>query len=436
MVELKKRLDSDRDLVGTNVSLHPLAELSCIAAWCSCMCFCDKPSSLLLTEVCRMVAMTVFGTVVGTTSPWIGHRHMNFHFCCVTRNVPIVPVAEDYVSPSPSHSYISSWKDGEAFILSKSKHRFVNSGCCSSGLAGTNSQITDQKCFVRFVADALLGIAVSRFLPVVSQATRAVCQRTKILLHPLLGDAGWGKPQGHWLRSTLGLGARQEEDHRPFPIALVSDPSNPCVSGVGSGPSVEACRAGSFASGFDPTQLETSELNELTASVNREFTNQIFEFHLKECCVEGGDAQFAGDSAVEFASSDFCLPGKKKKKKPKSLSQLNLVSFNGNSWSTIKSYISTTSASIVCCQEHKLVDDDIVEAKLRCRTNGWQSFFCSAFKTRKGGKSAGSAVLVRAHVQAWVPESFGASRGSFWPARSASVMVHAGGIGPVCVVSC
>ena len=163
MVELKKRLDSDRDLVGTNVSLHPLAELSCIAAWCSCMCFCDKPSSLLLTEVCRMVAMTVFGTVVGTTSPWIGHRHMNFHFCCVARNVPIVPVAEDYVSPSPSHSYISSWKDGEAFILSKSKHRFVNSGCCSSGLAGTNSQITDQKCFVRFVADALLVIAVSRF---------------------------------------------------------------------------------------------------------------------------------------------------------------------------------------------------------------------------------------------------------------------------------
>ena len=122
-------------------------------------------------------------------------------------------------------------------------------------------------------------------------------------------------------------------------------------------------------------------------------------------------------------------------KKMKTIPKFNAVTFNGNSWSTCKSFLSYTTANIVFIQEHKLLGEGLAAGKLWAMGQGWTGFFCPALATHAGGRSGGVAILVRNYIQAWVPEELCDSNGQWWPGRGQAVVVAAGGTGPVLCVS-
>jgi len=75
---------------------------------------------------------------------------------------------------------------------------------------------------------------------------------------------------------------------------------------------------------------------------------------------------------------------------------LKIIQVNGSCWNTAKTVIAKTDAHLIAVQETKLADDDLIEeASSWCRKRGWQSFWGRAEKTEAGGRSSGTAVLVR-----------------------------------------
>ena len=109
-----------------------------------------------------------------------------------------------------------------------------------------------------------------------------------------------------------------------------------------------------------------------------------------------------------------------------------ISTYNGNSWKNLKSYLMSTSANIVCTQEHRLLGDLLADARLWARSNGWQSFWAPAARTTAGSTSGGVAVFVKAHVQAWLPQQVDPI---FCAHRGIGVVVNAGNLGPVLVIS-
>ena len=258
-----------------------------------------------------------------------------------------------------------------------------------------------------------------------------------------LDEAGCGQHHRDWFVSLCRSVALQENPQLQQPGAGGTDPSNPSVAAglcLPRNDSFVTDKCEPLPAEGRSTLYQSGEqaLRSIASAVNKSLANQIMEFHLKECRDDSSGAPATGDACptIDNPSHDVAkLPAENKRLKRTSC--INMVSFNGNSWSTIKSFMTSTSANIVCCQEHKLVtDNDLIEAKLWCRTHGWQSFFSCGSTTKKGGKSGGTGVLVRTHIQAWIPGEFGDAKGTFWPYRSASVMVHAGGLGVVCISSC
>ena len=75
--------------------------------------------------------------------------------------------------------------------------------------------------------------------------------------------------------------------------------------------------------------------------------------------------------------------------------RFRMVTLNANSWNSLKEYLLVSDASIVCGQEIRLEQKDIIEATIWARTKGWASYWNSSKVTENGGLSAGVVILVR-----------------------------------------
>ena len=140
--------------------------------------------------------------------------------------------------------------------------------------------------------------------------------------------------------------------------------------------------------------LHFSSIRELVVDINDHFRNQLMEFHQREFeslhQVPSDPALSAvGGSVAPSPATNTGYQTATKKNKLVRKARLKVVTFNGNSWSTIKGYLLSCSSSVVCVQEHKLTPDEIVDAFLWSKSHGWQAFFGEAEKTAKGGRSVG-----------------------------------------------
>lgn len=71
---------------------------------------------------------------------------------------------------------------------------------------------------------------------------------------------------------------------------------------------------------------------------------------------------------------------------------------------SLKNFLTTTTASVVCAQETKVTAAAADQFKEWCARNGWKCVLSHAVRTDKGGLSAGIAVLARQALGLGVPE--------------------------------
>ena len=77
---------------------------------------------------------------------------------------------------------------------------------------------------------------------------------------------------------------------------------------------------------------------------------------------------------------------------------------NCTSWSSIKSWLGSTSSHVVLVQEHRLRDSESLgEASNWASSNGWKSIFAAANSAPGGGSSGGVAILVRNFLGLYIP---------------------------------
>ncbi len=83
----------------------------------------------------------------------------------------------------------------------------------------------------------------------------------------------------------------------------------------------------------------------------------------------------------------------------------SITTGNGTSWTTILDWLSCHDGHVLCVQEHKVLEEDVVFEKRRALARGWKSLWSPAMPsgTAANMPSGGTAVLVRSHVGVAVP---------------------------------
>ena len=73
-------------------------------------------------------------------------------------------------------------------------------------------------------------------------------------------------------------------------------------------------------------------------------------------------------------------------------------SINGNAWPAAEEYCMHTEADVMCVQEAKISESEVDDTEAAMKARGWSMSISACGKGAKGGKSAGVAVGVRAHI--------------------------------------
>ena len=197
--------------------------------------------------------------------------------------------------------------------------------------------------------------------------------------------------------------------------------------------SLASLERGSYLSGC--ARAHPSPLTAFVEKVGVEFRDQLMDHHLQFSNVEASQQMQGGASSIPLPTDNNAGSSSPKTSKIKQLPKLLIVTFNGNSWNTLKAYVRETPATIVCCQEIGITGVFIEEARLWLKRRGWHSFFAEARCTEAQGRSAGVAMLVRSYLQAWVPDCLADTGGVVWPHRIVGVIVSGGGLGPTFICS-
>ena len=174
----------------------------------------------------------------------------------------------------------------------------------------------------------------------------------------------------------------------------------------------------------------------LASSVSFSFANQIMHHHLLSDVGTGQAPAQECDSSADKCVIDKPVPSSANIKKPKTVPKLIAVTFNANSWSSLKAFLKCTKANIVFGQEHKLPRAGTLEATIQALKLGWCSYWSPANVSSVNGKSGGTVVLVRSYIQSWIPAGLSQTDMEVWPSRGNAVVVAAGDMGPVLCVSC
>ena len=83
--------------------------------------------------------------------------------------------------------------------------------------------------------------------------------------------------------------------------------------------------------------------------------------------------------------------GKTKKRREHRSDGLEIVTYNGSCWATIKDFVQRTTAHVVCSQELKLDGENLLQAEDWCSRNGWKPFITPCRRSPKGECTAGVA---------------------------------------------
>ncbi len=74
---------------------------------------------------------------------------------------------------------------------------------------------------------------------------------------------------------------------------------------------------------------------------------------------------------------------------------LRVATVNATSWGSLRTFLQTTGAHVVCAQEHRLPPAAIAAASAWARRKGWKSVWTAAAAGPNGGWSGGTAVMAR-----------------------------------------
>ena len=189
----------------------------------------------------------------------------------------------------------------------------------------------------------------------------------------------------------------------------------------------------------------SSCLSGLVCQINQNLAQQMIHAHHQDFLCSSFSVEIdrskQATSALLHGRAGFTHPDEFKMFAPpssptrraKAAAALYVATYNGNCWNTIKGFVLQIDAHIACAQEHKLYGNAIVEATLWAKKHGWLSFWESCQVTSHGGRSAGVCILVRSHLQAWIPDSAPLVA---YKHRAIGVVVSAGGLGQLLVCSC
>ena len=89
---------------------------------------------------------------------------------------------------------------------------------------------------------------------------------------------------------------------------------------------------------------------------------------------------------------------KKDKQAKKDSYQLQVETYNGNTWSRIKKRLELSDASIMLCQEHHLPATEIEEKSHEAKKLGWQSLWTAATPKSSKGTTGGAVIMVKEHL--------------------------------------
>ena len=185
---------------------------------------------------------------------------------------------------------------------------------------------------------------------------------------------------------------------------------------------------------------------QLASAVSKSLAKQIYHNHLKSAVSAGilqvprPDAAADADvvSCDTVASPEAPCASKVIKSKEKPIPKLIAVTYNGNTWQSIKAFVLQAEANVVFAQEHKLDGDQLVEARLWATRNGWASYWSCAHRSQVNGKSGGTLILVRKDLQSWIPKEATSNLGVFWAHGACAAVVSAGVLAQffVCLATC
>ncbi len=82
---------------------------------------------------------------------------------------------------------------------------------------------------------------------------------------------------------------------------------------------------------------------------------------------------------------------------------LRIVTVSITAWRSILALLAETPADVILVQEHKLNIEEADEARAWLRRRGWNALFSAATSGPNGGRSAGVAILTRAHLGLSLP---------------------------------